>query len=210
MALGFFFDNARCTGCRTCEMACIDFHDLEVGRRYRRIIDYEGGATVSSQGEVVTSDCFAYHISIACNHCADPACMGVCPTKAMHRTDLDLVAVDVQRCIGCGYCTISCPYHAPSIDPELRRSSKCDGCGERVAAGLAPVCVEACPLRALDFGEIEQLRAAHPGYLRSIMPLPEAHYTSPRLLITASPAAVRAAKESGFISNIVEIENNTA
>ena len=209
MPLGFFFDNARCTGCRTCEMASIDYHDLEVGRRYRRIIDFEGGATTSASDGTVASDCFAYHISVACNHCANPACMGVCPTKAMHRTEWGLVAVDVRRCIGCGYCTIACPYHAPSIDPELKRSSKCDGCEARVVEGLAPVCVEACPLRALDFGEMEDLRAAHPECLQSIMPLPEARYTSPRLLIAASPAAMRARREPGFISNVAEIENNT-
>lgn len=209
MPLGFFFDNARCTGCRTCEMACIDYKDLTVGRRYRRVIDFEGGTTTAASDGTVTTDCFAYHISVACNHCGNPACMGVCPTKAMHRTEEGLVAVDVQRCIGCGYCTIACPYHAPSIDPELKRSSKCDGCVERVREGLAPVCVEACPLRALDFGELEALRILHPDCLQGIKPLPDARHTSPRLLIAASPAAMRARGEGGFISNVQEIENNT-
>ena len=158
-----------------------------------------GGTTAAASDGTVTTDCFAYHISVACNHCSNPACMGVCPTKAMHRTEEGLVAVDVQRCIGCGYCTIACPYHAPSIDPELKRSSKCDGCVESVREGLAPVCVEACPLRALDFGELEALRILHPDCLQGIKPLPDARHTSPRLLIAASPAAMRARGEGDFL-----------
>lgn len=208
MPLGFFFDNKRCTGCRTCEMACIDYKDLIVGRRFRRVIDVEGGTTVEENG-VVRTDCFAYHISLSCNHCNNPACMGVCPTKAMHRTEEGLVMVDVQRCIGCGYCTIACPYHAPSIDPELKRSSKCDGCVERLREGLAPICVEACPLRALEFGPMEDLRARHHDCLQHVAPLPEARYTSPNLLISVSPAAMRARSEDSYISNVAEIENNT-
>lgn len=207
MTLGFFFDNARCTGCRTCEMACIDYKDLTVGRRYRRVIDVEGGSTVAV-GDVVTTSCFAYHISVACNHCANPACMAVCPTEAMHRGEAGLVAVDVRRCIGCGYCTIACPYHAPSIDPQLKRSSKCDGCVERVVAGRLPVCVEACPLRALDFGEMDALRSLHPHCVQDVHPLPSAKHTAPCLLIAPSAAALRAADEGGFISNVAEIENN--
>lgn len=209
MPLGFFFDNTRCTGCRTCEMACIDYKDLVVGRRFRRVIDYEGGETIPASDGTVTSSCFAYHISLACNHCSNPACMDVCPTKAMHRTEEGLVDVDIERCIGCGYCTLACPYHAPSIDPELKRSSKCNGCAERIREGLNPVCVDACPLRALEFGVMSELRERHPDCLTSIMPLPVSSHTYPNLLIAASPAAMRARREDGFISNVTEIENNT-
>ena len=208
MSLGFFFNNTRCTGCRTCELACIDYKDLPVSRRFRRVIDVEGGST-TEQGGVVTSDAFAYHVSLACNHCADPACMHVCPTGAMHRNDLGLVCVDTKRCIGCGYCTIACPYHAPSIDPVLMRSSKCDGCSERVERGLAPLCVEACPLRALEFGEVGELTRRHPGCSRVIFPLPDSTYTNPNLLVALSPAAMRAQEQGGVISNAAEITNNS-
>ena len=207
MALGFYFDNTRCTGCRTCEMACIDYKDLSVGRRFRRVIDYEGGAT-ESQGNAVSTDAYAYHISIACNHCADPACMQVCPTGAMHRNEAGLVDVDHERCIGCGYCTIACPYHAPSIDPEALQSSKCNGCSERIGEGLQPICVEACPLRALQFGEIDELRHAHPGCGAAIAPLPDPAYTNPCLLVRLSAAAERALREPGEVANYPEIQNN--
>ena len=72
-------------------------------------------------------DCFAYYVSLACNHCARPACMEVCPTGAMHRGNFGLVSVDERRCIGCGYCALSCPYHAPKVDRLAGHSAKCDG-----------------------------------------------------------------------------------
>lgn len=208
MGLGFFFDNTRCTGCRTCEMACVDFNDLGVGRRYRRVIDYEGGSCAAGPDGSVETTAFVYHVSIACNHCERPECVHVCPTGAMHKAEDGLVRVDTHYCIGCGYCTIACPYHAPSIDPELKQSSKCDGCAARVAVGKKPVCVEACPLRALDFGSMDALRAAHPDCGADILPLPSSRYTSPNLAVALSPAACAVGAGEGFIANMLEIGNN--
>lgn len=208
MALGFFFDSTRCTGCRTCAMACADYRDLPLGHRYRRVIDYEGGSCLPNPDGTCLSTSYAYHVSLACNHCEEPECVHVCPTGAMHKDGLGLVCVDEYRCIGCGYCTIACPYHAPSIDPELKRSSKCDGCTDRVARGEAPVCVEACPLRALDFGEVGDLLAAHPGASTDILPLPDSSYTSPNLLVHMCDAALRAQDDPGFVANPLEISNN--
>lgn len=181
-------------------MACADYHDLPAGRAYRRVIDYEGGLTEEHGGPVSTT-AFSYHVSIACNHCLNPECMRVCPTGAMHKDGLGLVSVDTERCIGCGYCTMACPYHAPSIDPEAHQSSKCNGCAERVGQGLQPICVDACPLRALDFGPMRQHYVNHPDCTHAVPPLPSAEFTGPNLLIKASPAALRATQEAGLISN---------
>lgn len=208
--LGFYFDNSRCTGCRTCEMACMDYNDLPLGRKYRRVIDYEGGQTTQTLDGTVVTDAFCYHVSLACNHCAQPECMHVCPTGAMHKDDLGLVVVDYGRCIGCGYCTIACPYHSPSIDLALRQSSKCHGCTDRVHAGKRPICVEACPLRALDFGEVKELQARYGLDLGAdIMPLPAASATIPNLLVKLSPSAQACLDGmAGYIVNSLEIENN--
>jgi anaerobic dimethyl sulfoxide reductase subunit B (iron-sulfur subunit) len=198
-------------------MACVDYHDLPLGRRYRRVIDYEGGLTRAQADDTVTTNAYCYHVSLACNHCEQPACMRVCPTGAMHKNELGLVCVDVQRCIGCGYCTIACPYHAPSIDPELKRSSKCDGCSSRIEQGLRPICVDACPLRALEFGEMSDLAERHPGCVFQIMPLPDPANTEPNLLILPSEAATRATEDQekqegeegrGIVTNYDEIMNN--
>ena len=206
MQHGFFFDNTRCTGCKTCELACKDYKDLDASRTYRRVLDYEGGSWQVRPDGSVSQDCFVYHISLACNHCASPECVHVCPTGAMHKDELGLVWPDISRCIGCGYCTMACPYHAPVIDQELRRSSKCDGCRDRVLVGTLPICVEACPLRALEFGEMDDLRAAHPECVSSIRPLPDPSYTTPSLLIKPSAAALHADKAGeGRIANNEEL-----
>ncbi len=209
MPRGFFFDNTRCTGCRTCVLACKDYHDHTVEQAFRRVIDYEGGSWTQGADGLPVQDAYAYHISLACNHCSNPACMQVCPTGAMHRDELDLIWPDISKCIGCGYCTMACPYHAPAIDQELKRSSKCDGCRTRVAEGKRPICVEACPLRALDFGTISELKERHPeamdASVRSIMPLPEEEATSPNLYVLASPAAKRAQAKDGHIVNRREL-----
>lgn len=206
---GFFFDNSRCTGCRTCVMACKDYHNHGEGQAFRRVLDYEGGSCLLHDDGTVTQDAFAYHISLACNHCTDAVCTQVCPTKAMHRDELGLVWPDIDRCIGCGYCTMACPYHAPAIDQELKRSSKCDGCRERVGAGKAPICVEACPLRALDFGSTAELvdhhGDAYHNAVRSILPLPEENATGPNLFIVPSPAALRAQQGDGALANRKEL-----
>lgn len=186
-------------------MACKDYHGHASDMAFRRVIDYEGGTTRLNSDGTVATDAFAYHISLACNHCSRPVCVRVCPTGAMHRDDVGLVWPDAKRCIGCGYCTMACPYHAPHIDPELKRSSKCDGCTARVTEGRTPVCVEACPVRALEFGDIDDLHAAHEDSAPCIMPLPAFEATEPNLLIKASEAAKRAEDGSGRIANREEL-----
>lgn len=204
VARGFYFDNIRCTGCRTCVMACADYHGLEAGHLYRRVIDYEGGATnADARGARTTA--FVYHVSLACNHCDHPECVHVCPTGAMHKNELELVCVDADKCIGCGYCTVACPYHAPSIDAFTRQSSKCDGCSSRVAEGKRPICVEACPLRALEAGDAQEMAALCADASSDILPLPDSSYTGPHLYVRRSPAAVAAVRGEGFIANRPEL-----
>ena len=151
-----------------------------------------------------TQDCFVYHVSLGCQHCDDPACVKVCPTTAMHKdASTGLVSVDEHKCIGCGYCHMACPYNAPKVDREKGHSVKCDGCAERVAAGEKPVCVEACPARALDFGTIEEM--AKLGERGNIAPLPEPTYTKPNLYIKASADALPAGDENGKVVNPLEV-----
>ena len=147
MQYGFHFNGRRCTGCKTCVLACKDFHDLPSDIAFRQVYEYGGGTWRRADDGTVTQDTFAYHLSVACNHCGNAACVRVCPTGAMHKDERGLVRVDADRCIGCGYCALSCPYRAPKVDRVAGRSAKCDGCAERVAEGRQPICVEACPSR---------------------------------------------------------------
>ncbi len=204
----FYFDSTRCTGCKTCELACKDYKDLDQDFAFRRILDCEGGSWKQEDSDTYSTSAFVYHVSLACNHCGNPACVKVCPTTAMHKSSsTGLVSVDAGKCIGCGYCHMACPYSAPKVDREKGHSVKCDGCQDRVLEGKRPICVEACPLRALDFGTFEDIRAAHPEAEQAdIAPLPEASYTSPNLYIKACADVLPAGDTSATLANPLEVE----
>ncbi len=182
---GFYFDATRCTGCKTCVMACKDYNNLMTDEAYRQVFEISGGDWEEIRDGVYTHHISAYYISLACNHCMKPVCTEVCPTGAMSKGDFGLVKVDDQKCIGCGYCEMSCPYHAPRVDWHVRHSVKCDGCFSRVVDGKMPVCVEACPLRALDFGPIDILAQKY-GNNSNIHPLPDSSITVPNIIIKRS------------------------
>ena len=116
MQYGFHFNGRRCTGCKTCVLACKDFHDLPSDIAFRQVYEYGGGTWRRADDGTLIQDTFAYHLSAACNHCGNAACVRVCPTGAMHKDERGLVRVDADRCIGCGYCALSCPYRAPKVD----------------------------------------------------------------------------------------------
>lgn len=200
----FAFDSTRCTGCKTCELACKDYKDLDQTVAYRKIYDYEGGEWTDNGDGTVTTTAFVYHVSMSCNHCDNPACVHVCPTGAMHKdADTGLVSVDAAKCIGCGYCHMACPYNAPKVDRAVGHSAKCDGCADRVAQGLEPICVGACPLRALSFGPVDEMAAL--GERANIAPLPESHYTDPNLYIKSNADAKPAGSKDGSVLNLLEV-----
>ncbi|KFS84643.1 dimethyl sulfoxide reductase, partial [Salmonella enterica subsp. enterica serovar Bareilly str. CFSAN000232] len=108
-------DSSRCTGCKTCELACKDYKDLTPDVSFRRIYEYAGGDWQEDNG-VWHQNVFAYYLSISCNHCEDPACTKVCPSGAMHKRDDGFVVVNEEVCIGCRYCHMACPYGAPQYN----------------------------------------------------------------------------------------------
>ncbi|MEG0991493.1 MAG: DMSO/selenate family reductase complex B subunit [Gordonibacter sp.] len=202
---GFYFDSTRCTGCRTCEMACKDYKDLPETAAFRKVYDYEGGTWTPSSDGTYTSDTFAYHVSLACNHCDQPKCLAACPQGAIVKdSKTGIVAIDEGKCIGSGTCVEACPYNVPMLDKESKKGLKCDGCAARTAEGTKPVCVEACPLRALDFGDIEELRAAH-GNTAGIAPMPSPDETHPNIVIKECAAAKAPGDKTGAIANEKEV-----
>lgn len=193
---GFYFDASKCTGCKTCMVACKDKNNLPVGMNFRRVTEFSGG---NWRQDRVTGawhqDAFAYYLSISCNECSDPACVKVCPTKAhFKRAEDGLVLIDPKKCIGCGACLAACPYGAPQLDREARKMRKCDTCLDRREKGLNPTCVDACPQRALDFGPIDELRKKY-GDCAAIAPLPDFSVTKPNLVIHPTKSAKKPGTE---------------
>ncbi len=200
---GFFFDQALCTGCKACQIACNDKHDLPIGVNWRRVVEYTGGSW-QQQGDTFTPNVFSYYTSIACNHCEDPVCVQVCPTTAMTVRDDGTVYVNDNKCVGCRYCEWACPYSAPQFNAETGHMSKCDLCQDYRETGQDPACVSACPSRALGWGPIEDLRAEL-GTENGTAPLPDPSITKPRLVITPHRDAQRWDQGTGQIANPGEI-----
>jgi anaerobic dimethyl sulfoxide reductase subunit B (iron-sulfur subunit) len=179
----FYFDSSSCSGCKTCQMACKDKNDLALGQVWRRVYEVAGGGW-KKKGEAWKQDVFAYNVSMSCNHCADPICVKNCPTQALFKREDGIVQIDQNVCIGCKYCAWVCPYGAPQYNPQTGKMGKCDLCADYVDQGKNPSCVDACPMRALDFGDYDDLVQKY-GESEHIFPLPIDSITSPSLVIKA-------------------------
>lgn len=182
MRKGFYFDQSACVGCRTCQVACVESHDVPRNVLFRRV-------STLTAGSYPTASMFS--LSLGCNHCENPACVANCPTGAMAVNEEDgTIQHDDGACIGCQSCANACPYGAPQYREDLKIVQKCDGCLGFRQQGEEPVCVAACTMRALKFGDIDQLRAEYGADVVSELPcLPKASETTPSLIMTANAAA---------------------
>ena len=183
MAKAFYFDMTRCIGCKTCQIACKDKNDLPIGTIFREISSYEGGEFPALE---------VFHYSASCIHCADPACVANCPTGAMYKTEDGPVLHD-DVCIGCGMCVQSCPYGVPKLIEAKGISGKCDTCIAIRNNGGEPQCVAACPMRALDFGEYDELLDKYPDAVSiNVLPFLPASETGPMTLVKVKDCALNA------------------
>ncbi len=159
MQLGFYFDQSRCSGCYTCVVACKDWHDIPAGPVFwRRVTSTEKGRF---------PDLSVSFLSIACFHCVKPSCAEACPAGAISKREEDgVVQVDQEICLGtesCGSpCKSACPYDVPQFGTEPgAKMQKCNLCRDRWAEGKKPVCVQGCPMRALDAGPVDEMEARY-------------------------------------------------
>lgn len=202
---GFHYDGTRCTGCKTCMLACKDYHNLPGDVAFRQVYEYGNGEWEKDAAGAWSCTTQVYYLSEACNHCDSPACFAACSQGAIVKDeDTGLVYIDEEKCVNCGACAEACPYGIPKADAEKGVYVKCDGCKDRVARGGKPICVEACPLRALDFGDIEQLRSDF-GDVAAIAPLPDSSATRPNIVITPPAAACADVAGDGAVLNRCEI-----
>jgi formate dehydrogenase iron-sulfur subunit len=156
-------DLTRCMGCRACQVACKAWND-NPGEVTQCLGCYDNPSGLSvdtwtlTQFNEVVDESGKLHWVFAkrqCMHCLHPACVSACPVQALHKLDSGPVVYDEEKCIGCRYCMVACPFNVPRIDfneflPEI---TKCTFCADRQAEGMEPACVKACPTDALVFGK---------------------------------------------------------
>jgi len=202
----FYFDASACTGCKACQIACQDQNGLSADILWRRVFQYGGGSWEpdnSVPGLYRANNVYAYSVSTACMHCEDAICVDVCPAGAITKREDGVVLIDQEKCIGCRYCEWACPYGAPAFNEAKGVMSKCTFCEDLQAKGENPACVDACVMRALDFGELDELRARY-GNVNAIEPLPTANITNPSLVITPHKLAQASGAGTGKVLNLPE------
>lgn len=158
--MGVLVDTTRCLGCRMCESACAKANDLP---------EPETGVDLSEERDTTPSRWTVVNryetgkgpvtVKKQCMHCLQPACAAACLTRAMHKRKDGPVAWDGDKCMGCRFCMISCPFDVPKFeyDSANPKVQKCVMCWERLAKGEKPACVANCPAGALQFGSRSEL-----------------------------------------------------
>ena len=155
MGLGILYDSTLCVGCRECEKACAAHWNLPYTEKI-------GAEEQISAHKLTAIQTFGDHFSRRlCMHCSEPTCVSVCLVGAFRKTALGPVIYDEDKCIGCRYCMLACPFRVPTYEwsSRLPRVRKCDLCYDRVRAGKATACAEACPTGATISGDRDQLIA---------------------------------------------------
>jgi formate dehydrogenase iron-sulfur subunit len=171
---GFFTDTSICIGCKACEVACKEWNAIPddgfnlLGSSY----DNTGALGASTWRHVAfveqptaQGDLRWLMSSDVCKHCTHAACLDVCPTGSLFRTEFGTVVVQDDICNGCGYCVPACPFgviERRDGDANTRNvgiAQKCTLCYDRLEAGRMPACAQACPTESIQFGDIDELRA---------------------------------------------------
>jgi Fe-S-cluster-containing dehydrogenase component len=176
-------DAGKCRpGCTDCIAACHEAHNVPDFKNPKHDIHW---ISAEPLGHVFPAEAHPHlpeavrrlPVPVLCNHCDNPPCVRVCPTQATFKRADGIVMMDYHRCIGCRFCMAACPYGARSMNwrdprPAIGKLNpafptrtqgvveKCNFCEERLALGLLPACVTACPRKALVFGDLEAARSA--------------------------------------------------
>jgi formate dehydrogenase iron-sulfur subunit len=160
-------DTTKCIGCKACQVACMEWNDLrdEIGTnigQYQNPHDLSANSwTLMRFAEVESpkGDLEWLIRKDGCMHCADPGCLKACPAPgAIVQYANGIVDFQEENCIGCGYCIAGCPFDIPRISKKDHKVYKCTLCSDRVAVGLEPACIKACPTGALVFGTKDDMK----------------------------------------------------
>ena len=160
-------DTSLCTGCKACSVACKAWNDLPA-EETKLISSYQAQADftpdrwtyirMTERYDVEKSKMQWLMLKLQCFHCGDPACMAACPSDAIFKTESGYTIIDQEKCIGCGYCVVNCPWGVPKTNHATNKTYKCTGCIDRVENGLLPACVHTCQPGALHFGNQTEIK----------------------------------------------------
>ncbi|MBV8304241.1 MAG: 4Fe-4S dicluster domain-containing protein [Acidimicrobiia bacterium] len=173
--VGFFTDTTLCIGCKACEVACKEWNRVPddglnfLGQSYdntgelgastwRHVAFIEQKKPVGVESDGSAGDVRWLMSSDVCKHCTHAACLDVCPTGSLFRTEFGTVVVQEDICNGCGYCVPACPFGVIDKREEDGRVWKCTLCYDRLGVGLEPACAKACPTKSIQFGPLHELR----------------------------------------------------
>jgi formate dehydrogenase iron-sulfur subunit len=199
--MGFFTDTSVCIGCKACEVACKEWNDVAehgldfLGTSYdntgalgadtwRHVAFIETAVARAARGPADPDPEAGARGSVrwlmssdVCKHCTQAACLDVCPTGALFRTEFETVVVQEDVCNGCGYCVPACPFGVIDQRRGDGRVWKCTLCYDRLRSGLVPACAKACPTESIQFGPLDELRARAAGRLELLQEagVPGAH-----------------------------------
>jgi formate dehydrogenase iron-sulfur subunit len=160
-------DASKCIGCKACQAACMEWNDVRdaIGASAGR---YDGPLDLSDRSwtvmrfyeeELPDRGLQWIIVKDGCMHCADPGCLRACPSPgALVQYANGVVDFQQEYCIGCGYCQTGCPFNIPRYSVKDQKAYKCTLCSDRVAVGLEPACIKACPTQALSFGSKEDMK----------------------------------------------------
>ena len=199
----FFVDSDACSGCKTCQVACKDRHDLRAGVHWRRVYEVHG-RRLAAEGRRLDVDGGRLPPVDGVSPLPDAGVRAPCSTDAIWKRPDGIVLIDDSRCTKCRKCENDCPYGAIRWDGDANAVRKCTFCVEEVEAGRPPACVAACPNRALDFGEYADLKQKYGGESQ-VFPLPDASVTGPAVVIRLHRHAALVQGRSPEVANWEEL-----
>jgi formate dehydrogenase iron-sulfur subunit len=181
--MGFFTDTSVCIGCKACEVACKEWNHVPedgltfTGMSYdnsiglgadtwrhvafieqRRPLGHQQANVEHDGGGAGSAELRWLMASDVCKHCTHAACLDVCPTGSLFRTEFGTVVVQEDICNGCGYCVSACPYGVIDQRKDDGRVWKCTLCYDRLTVGMQPACAKSCPTESIQFGPLDELR----------------------------------------------------
>jgi formate dehydrogenase iron-sulfur subunit len=169
--VGFFTDTSVCIGCKACEVACKTWNEVPEDGLLLTGMSYDNTESLNAstwrhvafieQPTLTAGDDDPIRwlmSSDVCKHCTEAACLDVCPTGALMRTEFGTVVVQDDICNGCGYCVSACPFGVIARRETDGGAHKCTLCYDRIGDGLTPACAKACPTESIQFGPVDELR----------------------------------------------------